>query len=176
MEAVLDIPAELTWKGVKNNCSSPYRVNGRAPLISFAHGFNNGRNVLDERNRERIFQPLVEEGFFVIAYQHNGFCDTPNKQMGAIEWLKTSSYASMIDFSNVGVAGFSLGGVAPWKSTAQGNPDIRVAVSIGALCGILGNNCCAPNSDPYAHRQLLGTCEGPPDGQVFIVLRRETKI
>ena len=77
MEAVLDIPATLTWKGVTNNCSSPYRVNvyypvgasGRVPLISFAHGFGNGGDVLDERNRERIYKPLVEEGFFVIAYQ-----------------------------------------------------------------------------------------------------------
>merc|ERR1719469_293364 len=152
MEAVVDIPAELTWNGVTNNCSSPYRVNvyypvgasGRSPLVSFAHGFGNGGSVLDERNRERIFTPLVQEGFFVIAYQHNGYCDTPNNQMGAIEWLKTSSYASMIDFSNVGVAGFSLGGVASWKSTSQGNPDIKAAVSISAYCGIFGNSCPVP--------------------------------
>merc|ERR1719203_1113926 len=152
MEAVLDIPADLKWNGTTNRCSSPYRVNvyypvgasGRVPLISYAHGFGNGGDVLDERNRERIFTPLVQEGFFVIAYQHNGFCDTPNNQMGAIEWLKTSEYASMIDFSNVGVTGFSLGGVASWKSTKEGNPDVKAAVSISAYCGFFGNNCPVP--------------------------------
>lgn len=89
----LDIDAELTWNGKTNRCSRPYRVNvyypagfsGKIPLISYAHGFTNGGPKLDTLNRPRMYQPLAEEGFFVIAYQHNGFCDVESNQMGAIE-------------------------------------------------------------------------------------------
>jgi len=152
MEAVVNIDANLTWNGATNKCSSPYRVNvyypvgvsGSLPLISYAHGFTNGGTKLDELNRDRMYRPLAEDGFFVIAYQHNGFCDVEHNQMGQIEWLKTSRFASMIDFSRVGLMGFSLGGVATWKSTSQGYTGIKAAVSLSAYCGFFGNNCPVP--------------------------------
>jgi len=152
MEVVLDIPADLVWDGVTNNCGGPHKVNvyypkgasGPVPLISYAHGFTNGGDVLDEDNRARFFQPLVEEGFFVIAYQHGGtalYCAANTMQLGAIEWLKTSSYASMINFDRVGLLGFSMGGKATWKSTTAGHPGVKAAVTVNAHCT---SDCPAP--------------------------------
>lgn len=152
LEAVLDIPADLVWDGVTNNCSQPHKVNvyypkeasGPVPLISYAHGYTNGGDKLDRTARDRFFQPLVEEGFFVIAYQHGGtgqYCSENYNQLGAIEWLKNSSYASMVDFSRVGVMGHSAGGKASWRSTTAGHPDIKVAVTTNAHCL---SDCPAP--------------------------------
>jgi len=152
MEVVLDIPADLVWDGVTNNCGGPHKVNvyypkgasGPVPLISYAHGFTNGGDATDGDNRARFFQPLVEEGFFVIAYQHGGsalYCAQNTMQLGAIEWLKTSSYASMINFDRVGVMGFSMGGKATWRSTTAGHPGVKAAVTVNAHCT---SDCPAP--------------------------------
>eukprot|EP00928_Gymnodinium_smaydae_P088466 TRINITY_DN72550_c0_g1_i1.p1 TRINITY_DN72550_c0_g1~~TRINITY_DN72550_c0_g1_i1.p1 ORF type:complete len:504 (-),score=25.29 TRINITY_DN72550_c0_g1_i1:8-1519(-) len=121
----------------------------RLPLISYAHGRTNGGTRLHPSESERFFRPLVERGFFIVAYQHgglSGYCAGPEDQLDAIRWLKNSSFAKMVNFNRVAVMGHSMGGKATLKSAAMAHGitdfTIRAAVTVNAFC--LLRDCPTP--------------------------------
>jgi len=147
------------------NVYYPGDVSGPAPLISFAHGFGNGGDFLDERNRECIYQPLVQEGFFVIAYQRNGFCDTPYSQMGAIEWADA--------YYPVGVSG-----PVPLISFAHGftgTPEVAKIIHEDLLHTIGFLPASALPSTSLSHRWLVARPDQAHALAVKILVRRDNR-
>lgn len=130
MEAHVDIPV-TGFSG----CSAPYlgniylpiaRAGGAtpppAPIIAFAHGFSQGAQMVDLTHRNDLFRPLVAMGFAIVAHQTGGlvdYCDSSHDQVQMLTWAKGSTYASRIDFSTAVLAGFSMGGRATLKNSAD---------------------------------------------------------
>eukprot|EP00928_Gymnodinium_smaydae_P075493 TRINITY_DN5851_c1_g1_i1.p1 TRINITY_DN5851_c1_g1~~TRINITY_DN5851_c1_g1_i1.p1 ORF type:complete len:367 (-),score=27.02 TRINITY_DN5851_c1_g1_i1:782-1882(-) len=150
MRSALDIPIPAS-KG----CGPPYRANvyypefadggwEPVPLISWAHGWLLGGKLLDKSqysNRDVIIQPLVTQGYLVVAYQCGGalgLCTDPRDQLRMLDWIRASRFAERIDPSATVVAGFSLGGAATLRAAANRDAvakhNIRAALAVNPYC------------------------------------------
>lgn len=97
---------------------------GKTPLISWAHGFNNPGSEA-WACYEEMLKALAGEGYFVIALESSSKpleCkDEAKDQLRSIDWLKSSQFASQIDFLEVGLMGHSMGGGASYHNAGVGS-------------------------------------------------------
>jgi len=111
--------------------------NGTYPLVSFAHGYHYG-GAGAYRCYEAMNSALSAEGYVVIVSESSSFpleCPKESEdQLRSIEWLRTSKFADMIDFSKVGLLGHSMGGGASYHNAGQ--PDIVAEYNIGAVVAL----------------------------------------
>lgn len=142
------------WGG---NCGGPYKVNvyfphpnaGRRPLILFSHGYGQGGPNLDAQLRPKFLDPIVAHGFVVIGHQtgRSNWCNTGIEMIKMIEWAKLSPYRNRIDFNQVVVMGYSMGGYfttffAEHRSLTTGFK-VKGAVALMPPCMITGG-CKSP--------------------------------
>jgi len=95
---------------------------GTYPVISFAHGFNNaGTNAY--ACYETMNSAVAAEGYVVIVSESSSLPFECTKesldQLRSIEWLRTSKFADMIDFSKAGLLGHSMGGGASYHNAGS---------------------------------------------------------
>lgn len=112
-------------------------TSGTYPLVSFAHGYNNyGTNAY--ACYETMNMAIAAEGYVVIVSESSAFpleCKKESEdQLRSIEWLRSSKFADMIDFSKAGLLGHSMGGGASYHNAGQ--PDVVAEYSIGAVVGL----------------------------------------
>lgn len=93
------------------------------PLISFAHGYNNGGAKAYD-SYSKMLTDITASGYVVIVFKDAAFpleCSEEWKdQMRSIEWAQTSNFSSSIDFTKkTGVLGHSMGGGATYHSAGQ---------------------------------------------------------
>jgi len=84
-----------------------------SPVISFAHGFTAGGELVDP-DYSTILEGVASFGYVIIALKSapENFCWEETKdQIRSLEWIKTSKFADMIDYTKkTGIMGHSMGG------------------------------------------------------------------
>jgi len=112
-------------------------ADGKYPLVSFAHGFNNGGEDA-YLCYEKMISALAAEGYVVIVSESSNFpleCAKESEdQLRSIEWLRTSEFADNIDFSKVGLLGHSMGAGASYHNAGQS--DLVAEYNIGAVVAL----------------------------------------
>lgn len=102
------------------------------PLLSFGHGVTVGGKKI--RYYNTYFDRVASSGFIIIANESattNWCLQEDDDMMASVDWIKTSSYNDMIDWSvPLGIHGHSMGGAATqlWAST----PDKVTQYNVGA--------------------------------------------
>jgi len=130
------------------SCGDPFKVNvyypanltGKVPLLTYGHGVGFGGHWVAVFGRGQL-RPLASHGFFVAAAQNgpHHMCHISVDMVRVIHHLQThpsaSAYRDLIDFSRVGVIGYSMG--SRGVLDIAGNNDIVTKFNIKAAVALM---------------------------------------
>jgi predicted dienelactone hydrolase len=115
-----------------------YYGSEKGPAISFAHGYT-AYGKLAYEGYATLLSQLADAGYVVIVPESSNYplecADLWKDQVKALNWLKSSSLASKVDYAKkTGVLGHSMGGGATYHTASQSSS--ITAENIGAAVGM----------------------------------------